>query len=85
MNCPECGGVENKVLETRKLEGDNITKRRRACKCGHRFSTFELVVDETLERVMGVRAYLLSNPGFENEANGDEAVQRRAGAHADGS
>lgn len=84
MNCPECGSAENKVLETRKIEG-NITKRRRACQCGHRFSTFELVVDATLERVMGVHAYLLSNPGFENEADRDDAVDGTTGAHGHGS
>ena len=45
MRCPQCGCLDDKVIETRvSREGDAI-RRRRACDgCGSRFTTYEAVV-----------------------------------------
>ena len=45
MTCPECG-ADTRVLETRLSAGG--VRRRRACPAGHRSSTLEVVVDETV-------------------------------------
>ena len=42
MRCPNCQGVELKVLDSRAQE--HTIKRRRSClKCGYRFTTFERI------------------------------------------
>ena len=48
MNCPRCDSP-TKTLETRRVP-DGATRRRRECSsCGHRFTTYERAVPETLE------------------------------------
>lgn len=47
MKCTKCGHGDTTVLETRKLQGGQVTRRHRACgQCGHAFSTYE--VDGTI-------------------------------------
>ena len=41
MNCPECG-KKTEVVNSRKIK--NTVMRRRACKCGYRFTTNEIIV-----------------------------------------
>lgn len=57
MDCPGCGERATKVVDSRKRDG--AIYRRRACKCGTRFSTNETVVarsvvgpDNELERLI---------------------------------
>jgi transcriptional repressor NrdR len=50
VNCPRCDSP-TKTLETRRVP-DGATRRRRECSsCGHRFTTYERAVPETLEVV----------------------------------
>ncbi len=50
MNCPRCDAT-TKTLETRRVP-DGATRRRRECPgCGHRFTTYERAVSETVEVV----------------------------------
>lgn len=44
MLCPFCAYVESKVVNSRQSpKGDTIRRRRECLKCGHRFTTFEMV------------------------------------------
>jgi len=44
MVCPECGGYNIRVVDSRPQTGNTI-RRRRSCRCGHRWSTIEIEVD----------------------------------------
>jgi len=44
MECPACAEPKTEVLDTRR-RADASVKRRRRCRCGHRFSTVEDVAD----------------------------------------
>jgi len=49
VNCPRCDSPTS-TLETRKADGGSALRRRRQCtECGHRFTTYERAVPETLE------------------------------------
>jgi transcriptional repressor NrdR len=42
MKCPECGNIEDKVVETRESRDNQYIRRRREClNCGKRFTTYE--------------------------------------------
>lgn len=44
MRCPFCGGVENKVVDSRLAkEGEAIRRRRECLECVKRFTTYERV------------------------------------------
>ncbi len=44
MLCPFCSFLESKVVNSRQNpKGDAIRRRRECLKCGHRFTTFEVV------------------------------------------
>ena len=46
MKCPECGNIEDKVVETRESrEGAYIRRRRECLGCGKRFTTYEKIED----------------------------------------
>jgi transcriptional repressor NrdR len=46
MKCPECGYIEDKVIETRESREANYIRRRREClKCSRRFTTYEKIED----------------------------------------
>jgi len=52
MRCPFCGTIEDKVVDTRPSDGDQVIRRRRECiSCGRRFTTYERV-DEVLPLVV---------------------------------
>lgn len=52
MRCPFCGNIEDKVVDTRPSDGDQVIRRRRECiSCGRRFTTYERV-DEVLPMVI---------------------------------
>ena len=49
MRCPSCGYSESKVVDSRPSEDDTTIRRRREClECGHRFTTYERLVDNPL-------------------------------------
>lgn len=37
--CPQCGEKESRVIDTR--QSHDAVRRRRICKCGHRYTTHE--------------------------------------------
>jgi transcriptional repressor NrdR len=52
MRCPFCSAVEDKVVETRSSDNEQVIRRRRECiGCGRRFTTYERV-DEILPMVI---------------------------------
>jgi transcriptional repressor NrdR len=52
MRCPFCSGVEDKVVDTRPSDNEQVIRRRRECaSCGRRFTTYERV-DEILPLVV---------------------------------
>lgn len=85
MQCPTCGSVDNRVVDSRSAEEGTAIRRRRMCEvCGSRFTTFErpeeaplLVIKrdgrrEPLERTklqLGVRAACKGRPVDEESIN----------------
>jgi len=52
MKCPFCAAVEDKVVDTRPSDNDQVIRRRRECiGCGRRFTTYERI-DEILPLVI---------------------------------
>jgi transcriptional repressor NrdR len=52
MRCPFCSAIEDKVVDTRPSDNDQVIRRRRECLgCGRRFTTYERV-DEILPLVV---------------------------------
>ena len=52
MRCPFCAAIEDKVVDTRPSDGEQVIRRRREClTCGRRFTTYERV-DEILPLVI---------------------------------
>ena len=44
MECPYCGAIDTKVIDSRPYSTDNSIKRRRECVlCGKRFNTYEKI------------------------------------------
>lgn len=44
MQCPFCGYVESKVIDSRAAnEGASIRRRRECLRCGRRFTTYEVI------------------------------------------
>jgi len=42
MRCPKCGGLDDKVIDSRgSREGSTIRRRRECLKCAHRYTTYE--------------------------------------------
>ena len=49
MRCPGCGGIDDKVVDSRVAEEGGAIRRRREClACGRRFTTYERVEDAAL-------------------------------------
>lgn len=49
MRCPKCTSIEDKVIDSRIARDGNNTRRRREClECGHRFTTTEALVRDSL-------------------------------------
>jgi transcriptional repressor NrdR len=52
MRCPFCQAVEDKVVDTRPSDNDQVIRRRRECAgCSRRFTTYERI-DEILPMVV---------------------------------
>jgi transcriptional repressor NrdR len=52
MRCPFCSAIDDKVVDTRPSDNDQVIRRRRECTgCGRRFTTYERV-DEVLPLVI---------------------------------
>ncbi len=47
--CPTCTTTETVVVDSRPTSGAFSIRRRRRCGNGHRFSTFEMVAEQTVE------------------------------------
>ena len=47
MHCPRCDSP-TKTLETRRVPDGAVRRRRECTSCGHRFTTYERAVPETL-------------------------------------
>lgn len=60
FRCPSCSGVETKVVDSRHVDAFR-TRRRRHCKCGNKFSTYEIPVEEF--RMMEVDGGTIANLG----------------------
>lgn len=44
MRCPQCGHMEDKVVDSRTTkEGEAIRRRRECLKCGRRYTTYEYI------------------------------------------
>lgn len=44
MRCVYCGSSEDKVIDSRAVQGDSAIRRRRQClRCGKRFTTYEYI------------------------------------------
>lgn len=49
MRCPKCTSIEDKVIDSRIARDGNTIRRRREClECGHRFTTNEGLVRDSL-------------------------------------
>lgn len=49
MRCVVCGSCDDKVLESRMVRGGAAIRRRRMCLCcGHRFTTYEEIMKDSL-------------------------------------
>ncbi|HYC71658.1 MAG TPA: transcriptional regulator NrdR [Opitutaceae bacterium] len=49
MRCPKCTSIEDKVIDSRIARDGNTIRRRREClECGHRFTTNESLVRDSL-------------------------------------
>ena len=54
MQCPFCGGDDDKVIDSRSSEGGQAVRRRRQCLCcKRRFTTYERVEETT--RIMVIK------------------------------
>ena len=52
MRCPFCTAIEDKVVDTRPSDNEQIIRRRRECvSCGRRFPTYERI-DEILPLIV---------------------------------
>ena len=52
MRCPFCSAVDDRVVDTRPSDNEQVIRRRRECTgCGRRFTTYERV-DEILPLVI---------------------------------
>ncbi len=50
MQCPQCDGTDNRVVDTRTSRGGRAVRRRREClECGERFTTYEYVEARTIQ------------------------------------
>ena len=50
MRCPACGGLRDKVVDSRQADdGDSIRRRRQCEGCGRRFTTFERLEEVPLQ------------------------------------
>jgi len=52
MRCPHCGGIEDRVIESRQNASGTVIRRRRECvECGYRFTSYEQIEEKKLKVV----------------------------------
>ncbi len=52
MRCPHCGGIEDRVIESRQNASGTVIRRRRECvACGYRFTSYERIEEKELKVV----------------------------------
>jgi transcriptional repressor NrdR len=52
MRCPECQCLDDKVVDSRAVkEGSGVRRRRECLNCGHRFTTYEGIIQAELKVV----------------------------------
>lgn len=52
MHCPSCGCQDDKVIDSRVVkEGFGVRRRRECLNCGHRFTTYESIIQVELKVV----------------------------------
>jgi transcriptional repressor NrdR len=67
MRCPQCGGRDTRVVDSRDLDDAATIRRRRACStCSSRFTTYE--------RVEAARLVVLKRDGTRNEFDREKLV-----------
>jgi transcriptional repressor NrdR len=50
MRCPECQFLDDKVVDSRSVkEGAGVRRRRECLNCGHRFTTYEDIIQAELK------------------------------------
>lgn len=50
MRCPDCGCLDDKVVDSRATkEGAGVRRRRECLKCSHRFTTIEEIIQAELK------------------------------------
>jgi len=50
MRCPHCGGIEDRVIESRQNASGTVIRRRRECaECGYRFTSYEHIEEKKLK------------------------------------
>lgn len=50
MRCPECHFLDDKVVDSRSVkEGAGVRRRRECLSCGHRFTTYEDIIQAELK------------------------------------
>ena len=85
MRCPSCGGVDDKVIDSRTADDGGAIRRRREClTCNRRFTTYErleeaplVVVKRSGQRVPFERAKIVSGirAAAKNRPVSDEALE----------
>ncbi len=49
MKCPACQSLNGRVLESRLVQGNEVTRRRRVCNdCENRFTTYEHIEEKPI-------------------------------------
>jgi transcriptional repressor NrdR len=52
MRCPHCSCLEDKVVDSRSVkEGAGVRRRRECLSCGHRYTTYEGIIQAELKVV----------------------------------
>ena len=47
MRCPDCGSLDDKVIESRMMSsGESIRRRRECLGCGYRFTSYERIEEK---------------------------------------
>ncbi len=50
VRCPHCGGIEDRVIESRQNASGTVIRRRRECvECGYRFTSYEHIEEKKLK------------------------------------
>jgi hypothetical protein len=73
--CPNCGGEDVRVLETRDAADDRIKRRRQCGPCGHRWTTLEILSEHVEVSKPQTLPQAMTTPLFDLESALETAVQ----------